>query len=704
VSLFLNFLNRKKFKAITQDEFTECGLASLSMCFNFHNMEIDLISLRNKYPVSNDGLTMYNLIDICEEEGFIANLYEAEAKDLCQIQLPCILHWDLNHFVVLKKIKNKKYIVADPGIGEIEYTLSELENKFTGYALEVIPDFQNNYSDKLKEWNNKSKNNKLSISYFFNNSKNFHKSILYTFSIMLIIQFLSMSFPMLMQVVIDEFIVVNSSNNLIYFGAAGLGLIFFRFYASILKTWTVIYIGYKWHEHFSQHFFRKILRIPMSYFNARGSSDVFFRFSSLHKLKDALTNTIVEGLIDSLMIIFTIFAMYFYSPNLTLIVILLLLFFLVIRHILYKKEKIYTKKETLSSIKESHYFLETIRSMESVKSYAVGNERYNGWKKHYLDATNQSINKSKIKMWSNSIENLLSGIEDILVLFIGATFIISESLTLGMLFSFIAFKSICSLQSKSLINKFYELKLLGIHLERLSDIEFAEEEENVFGLPEYRNIDICGRITLENIYFKHKGAKEYLFENFSLNINSGENIVLVGKSGCGKSTLQKIMMGLLPIESGRILVDGIDIKHYGLNNFRKQIAVVSQNENLLSDSILNNISFYKKPINFEKIRECSANAMIKDHIESLNMQYESLIDEMSSTISGGQAQRILIARALYRDPKIMFLDEATSALDVETEKNIVKTLTKLGITRISIAHRETTINMADRIINLDKKT
>lgn len=701
MSIFLNFLNRKKFIAITQDEYTECGLASLSMCFNFHNMEIDLINLRNKYPVSNDGLTMYNLMDICEEEGFIANLYEAEPKEIFQLQLPAILHWDLNHFVVLKEIKNKKYIIADPAIGEVEYSLSEIESKFTGYALEITPDFDNNYNENVDKWKKENKNNKLSLSYFLKNSKNFNKSIIYTFLIMLIIQLLSMGFPILMQIVIDEFIVVNSTNNLIYFGAAGIGLIFFRFYASILKTWTVIYIGYKWHEHFSQHFFKKILKIPMSYFNARGSSDVFFRFSSLHKLKDALTDTIVEGLIDSFMVIFTIFAMYLYSPSLTMIVVSFLLLFLCIRHALYKKEKIYTKKETLSLIKESHYFLETIRSMESVKSYAVGNERYNGWKKHYLSATNQSISKSKIKMWSNSIEDLFSGIEDILILFIGATFIIYESLTLGTLFSFIAFKSICSLQSKSLINKLYELKLLGIHLDRLSDVEFAEEEKNIFGLPEYRDVKIRGQITLENIYFKHKGAKEYLFENFSLNINAGENIVLVGKSGCGKSTLQKIMMGLLPIESGRILLDGIDIKNYGLNNFRKQIAVVSQNEKLLADSILNNISFYKKPINFDKIRTCAKNSMISEHIESLNMQYESLIDEMSSTISGGQAQRILLARALYREPKIMFLDEATSALDIDTEKAIVKTLTSLGITRISIAHRKETIKMADRIIDLN---
>jgi ATP-binding cassette subfamily B protein RaxB len=700
MSVILDFINRKKFKAITQDEFTECGLASLSMCFNYHYMKINLINLRTKYPVSSDGLTMYNLIDICEEEGFIANLYEAEAKELNQIQLPCVLHWDLNHFVVLKEIKRNKYIIADPAIGEIEYSFSELENNFTGYALEITPDFESNYSANVKKWDN-NKNNELSLNYFFKNSKYFHSSILYTFSIMLVIQILSMGFPILMQIVIDEFIVVNSTNNLIYFGAAGLSLIFFRFYASILKTWTVIYIGYKWHEHFSQHFFKKILRIPMSYFNARGSSDVFFRFSSLHKLKDALTNTIVEGLIDSFMIIFTIFAMYFYSSQLTLIVVSLLLLFLVIRHVLYKKEKIHTKKETLSSIKENHYFLETIRSMESVKSYAVGNERYNAWKKCYSNVTNQSISISKIKMWSSSLENLISGIEDILVLFIGATLIINESLTLGTLFSFIAFKSICSMQSKNLINKLYELKLLGIHLERLADIEFAEEEINIFGTPEYKNVKIKGQITLENIYFKHRGTKDYIFKDFSLNINSGENIVLVGKSGCGKSTLQKIMMGLLPIESGRILIDGIDIKHYGLNNFRKQIAVVSQSEKLLSDSILNNISFYKRPLNFEKVRICSENAMIKDYIESLKMQYESLIDEMSSTISGGQAQRILLARALYREPKIMFLDEATSALDVDTEKSIVKTLTSLGITRISIAHREETIKMADRIIRLD---
>lgn len=703
MNLKLNLFNKKQFKPILQDEVAECGLASLTMCFQYNEMNVSLQNLREKYPVSNDGLTMGDLIDICEEEGFIGNLYEAKTEELHQIQLPAVIHWSLNHFIVLTSIRKNKFYVSDPAIGEVEYTLEEFENKYTGYALEIIPDLDNNYDSKCDEWNQKEKTTLLSFKYFLNNSKRFKRSFLYTFSLMLIIQFLSMIFPIFTQVVIDEFIAVNNKYNMIHFCIAGIGLIFFRFYASILKGWTVIFIGYKWHEYFSQHFFKKLMRIPLGYFNLRGSSDIFSRFTSLQKLKESLTETVVEGLIDGFMVVITLTAMFFYSVKLSLIVLSFLLLFFTIKHYLYTKDKILAKKETLSLVKEDHYFLETIRSMESIKNFAIGKERYNGWKKRYLNSTNYSIERSKIQMWTNSIESLMNGIEDILILFIGATYIIDEQITLGMFFSFLAFKSICSIQSKSLISKLYDVKLLGIHLERLSDIENADEEVNVYGLPEYRNIKINGKIELKNIYFKHKGCNSYLFENFSLEIDSGENVVLIGKSGCGKSTLLKIIMGLLPIESGTILVDGINIKNYGLNNFRKQISVVSQGEKLMSDSIFNNIVFYKKEVDFEKVKIASKNAQIDDYITSLNMQYETPIDEMSSTISGGQAQRILIARALYRSPKILFLDEATSALDIETEKNIVTTIKSLGITRISIAHREESIKMADKIINLDDK-
>lgn len=703
MNLKLNLFNKKQFKPILQDEVAECGLASLAMCFQYNEMNVSLQNLREKYPVSNDGLTMGDLIDICEEEGFIGNLYEAKTEELHQIQLPAVIHWNLNHFIVLTSIRKNKFYVSDPAIGEVEYTLEEFENKYTGYALEIIPDFENNYEAKREEWNKSEKQNSLTFSYFLNNSKKFKRSFFYTFSLMMVIQILSMVFPIFTQVIIDEFIAINNKYNMLHFCIAGIGLIFFRFYASILKGWTVIFIGYKWHEYFSQHFFKKIMRIPLGYFNLRGSSDVFSRFNSLQKLKESLTETVVEGLIDGFMVVVTLTAMFFYSIKLSIIVLSFLIIFFIIKHYLYKKDKVFAKKETLSLVKEDHYFLETIRTMESIKNFAIGQERYNGWKKRYLNSTNYSIERSKLKMWSNSIELLINGIEDILILFIGAVYIIDEQITLGMFFSFLAFKSICSMQSKSLISKLYDIKLLGIHLERLSDIENAEEEKNLYGLSEYRNVKIEGTIELKNIYFKHKGCDEYLFKDFSLKIEKGENAVIIGKSGCGKSTLLKIIMGLLPIESGNILIDGIDIENYGLNNFRKQIAVVSQNEKLMSDSIFNNIVFYKKEVDFEKVKFAAQNAHIDDYICSLNMQYETPIDEMSSTISGGQSQRILIARALYRNPKILFLDEATSALDIDTERKIIKSIKSLGITRLSIAHREETIKMADKIIDLDKK-
>lgn len=698
----LNIFTTKKIKEIIQDEMYECGLASLAICFNYHKIKLDLSDLRTKHHVSNEGLTMYQIIDIAEEEGFIANLYEAETEELIGLQLPAILHWEMNHFVVLSKIKKNSFIIVDPAIGTIEYSKEEFNKLFTGYALELEPDINGTYYDSVDLWSTKQKTKSLNLNYFLKNSKNFYNSIGKTILIMVVIQFISMLIPMFSQIIIDDFISVKSIDYLLYFAIAGASVLFFRFYAEILKNWYVIYIGYRWHSHFSEHFFKKILNIPLSYFTSRGASDVFSRFSGLHKLKEALTDKLVEGVIDSVMVIFTLIAMFIYNSTLAFISLLFFLLYLMVRIIFYNKERMSTKKETLSKVKEDHFFLETIRSMESVKNYGVGKQRFNRWKKLYLDTTNRSIELSKIKMWYTSIEKIITGLDDLIILFLGAIFVINNQMSLGMLFAFIAYKTIFSEQGKNLINNFYELKLLGIYLDRLSDIENTNSENFLYGEPAYKNISILGNIKLENVSFKYKGKENYLFENLNLEIKKGENVVIVGESGKGKSTLLKIMMGLLPIESGRILIDGIDIKQIGLNNYRKQISSVNQNEFLLLDSILNNISFYSSKISLENIKKAAEISCISDDIEAMNMQYETIVDEMGSTLSGGQTQRILLSRALYRNPSILFLDEATSSLDYTLEKRIIENLKKIGITRVSIAHRQESIKMADRVIDISK--
>lgn len=695
----ISFFNKNKLPVTLQDQMAECGLACLSMCFTYHGLNVDLSSLRGKYPVSNLGLSLYDIIEIAEHEGFVADAYEMGIDDFSELKLPAILHWDLNHFVVLKKTNGKSFTIHDPAIGELTYSREEFSKHFSGFSLEIIPVIGKEFNKVKTAWEEKQKDKNLSLSQFIKRTSGFYKTFGFILFMTMVAQLFSMSIPSITQVIIDDFIVSQTTEYMWIFIAGGLSIILFRYFADIIKSWSVIFVGYRWHSNFSSYFFIKLLKLPMTYFETRSVSDVFSRFSALEELKDALTDRIVQGVIDGLMSIITIAAMFIYSPKMAMVSIAFIFVYFIFRIYISSKEMQSNKKYIVEKVKETNSFYETISNMQSVKIYGKESQRYQQWKKYYLSSANESITLAKSKMWYSSTESLLDGLENITLLGLAALTVINGDLTLGMMFAFFAYQTIFSKQSKSMLNNIIELKLLGVHMDRLNDIDSHSVEENILGQPGLKPT-ICGKIEVKNLSFKYPGTDTPLFENLSLTIEAGENIVLTGPSGCGKTTLMKIIMGLIQPEAGEIIIDGVNIKSMGLQHYRKSISAVSQKESLISASVLDNITFFSKPVNMEQVIASSEKAEIHDDIMLLPMQYQTLTGDVGSTFSGGQEQRILLARALYKNPKILFMDEATSFLDQKNEKEIVKTLKKLNITRVSIAHRQETINMASRIIKV----
>jgi ATP-binding cassette subfamily B protein RaxB len=696
----LSFFNNQKLPVILQDQIAECGLTSVTMCFNFHGLNVELSSIRNKYPVSNLGSSLHDLIEICQHEGFVADAYEMEIDDFPELKLPAIIHWDLNHFVVLKKIKGNTFTIHDPAIGEINYTKSEFSKHFTGFSLEISPGKSSDFDAVKSAWDKKEQETSLSLYQFIKRTSGFYKSFGFIMFMTFVAQLLSMSIPSITQVVIDDFIVSQTTEYMWVFIVGGLSIILFRYFADLIKSWSIIFIGYRWHANFSSYFYTKLLKLPLNYFETRSVSDIFSRFSALDHLKEALTDRVVQGVIDGFMSIVTIIAMFFYSPKMASISLVFVLIYFILRVYVVSKEIQANKKHIVEKVKETNSFYDTLANIQSVKIYGKETERYQQWKKYYLSAANESINLSKAKMWYSSSENLLSGLENIILLGVAATVVISGELTLGMMFAFFAYQIIFAAQSKSMLNNILEMKLLGIHTDRLNDIEINDAEQNILGQPGIKP-EVKGKIEVKNLHFKYPGTEKPLFDNFNMTIEPGENIVLSGPSGCGKTTLIKIIMGLIEPQAGEIIIDGINIKTMGLQHYRKNIASVSQKESLVSGSVLDNISFFSKPIDMERIVESATKANIHDDIMLLPMQYQTLSGDIGSTFSGGQEQRILLARALYNNPKILFMDEATSFLDQKTEKEIVKTLKALDVTRVSIAHRQETINMASRVIKIN---
>jgi ATP-binding cassette subfamily B protein RaxB len=334
-----------------------------------------------------------------------------------------------------------------------------------------------------------------------------------------------------------------------------------------------------------------------------------------------------------------------------------------------------------------------------IKSFLKERVRFGTWRNCYIDSLNADIRVSKLNVVYQVANQLIFHIEHILVVCMGASLVLANKFSLGMLMAFLSYRLLLVNKTTSFIQNIFDYKLISIQLNRLSDILFQQPETLEGG---HINQDhIIEGLSLENIVFKYEVNERAILNNVNLRIKVGEKIAIIGPSGCGKSTLLKVMMGLLEKTGGDIYIDNIPLKDFGLRNYRALTASVMQEDSLLTGSIMDNISFFDESVDIEQMYHAAKLAHIHDTICKFPMGYETLVGDMGSTLSGGQKQRILLARALYKKPKILFLDEATSHLDVENEKNINQALKALDITQIVIAHRQETIQMADRVIELE---
>ena len=342
--------------------------------------------------------------------------------------------------------------------------------------------------------------------------------------------------------------------------------------------------------------------------------------------------------------------------------------------------------------------METIRAVQSLKVFGKEIQRQTLWHNCYADSVNIGIRTQKLSLVFSIVNSMLFSIENIVVIYLGTKAIISSEISIGMLMAFMSYKGQFTGKASALINQAIEYKMLSMHLSRVADIAMTDIEK---GLDDSSNsAELTGELSLKNLSFRYDNTQPYIFENVNFTFNKGESVAIIGGSGGGKTTLLKVMIGLFHPEQGGVEVNGLPITAIGLRNYRSQISAVMQDDQLLSGSLSENISFSDPEIDNDRIEECARLAAIYDDIMQMPMGFNSLVGDMGTSLSGGQKQRVLLARALYKQPKILFLDEATSNLDTKLESAVNAAVKKLNITRIIIAHRPETIRSADRIARL----
>lgn len=673
---------------IYQSEAAECGLASIAMVANHYGHKIDLSTLRSRYNVSFKGANLQQLMQLAEQLNMVGRALKLELDELKNLKTPCILHWDMNHFVVLKKVSRQSITILDPAVGERVVPMTEVDTSFTGIALELTP---------TSEFKKKDERAKLGITAFWTRIDGLKLSLVKLFVLSLILQLLMLAAPYYTQTVVDE-VLVSFDKPLLVVLALGFGLVMLvSVITETFRSWVVLHLSSTMSVQMATNLMRHLVHLPMNYFDKRHMGDVVSRFDSLSSIRDLFTNKIVEGVIDGLMSIVVLVMMFLYDVRLALVVLGVVVLYALIRFALYRPVHQLTESSIVAGAAEQSNFMETVRGMQSIKLFGQQTQRLNLWQNKYTEAVNQGYRLGKWHISCQTINGVLFGVENILVVYLAALAVMEGSMSVGMLFAFMAYKTQFTNRMSGLIGNLIDIKMTSLHLDRLADIALTEKENE--GI-EHQFQDITGQLSITNLSFRYADNEPALFENLNLAVNAGDNIAIIGLSGTGKSTLLKLMLGLLPVNSGNIEVDGIDIKHLGIRHYRQQIASVMQDDQLMSGTLAENISFFDPQMKMQRVTEAATIAGIHNDISQMNMGYNSLVGDMGSALSGGQKQRLLLARALYRQPKILFLDEATSHLDIELEQHVNQAIQQLSMTRIIIAHRPETIRSADTIYEL----
>lgn len=687
----LSLDSKKTIPVILQSEASECGLACLAMIINYYGYNVDLLTLRKKFPISLKGLTLKNLIQISTNLNMVARPVKLGLGNIKQLKIPCILHWDMNHFVILTNVTNTKITIIDPGIGKNILSVAEFSKKFTGIALELWP--QENFEKKNEKQN-------IQIFKSLNKIQGLGKTLGQIFILALALEILSLIAPFFTQWVLDH-VLISADKSLLITLTIGFGiLMFIQNIISYMRSWVMIYMGTTLNIQWRANLFSHILKLPIQFFETRHLGDVISRFHSIDTIQRTLTVTFLEALLDGLMTFFTLALMMKYSYKLALVSIIAMLLYMVSRKVLYEPLRKLTEDKIIYEAKQSSHFIETMRGIKTIKLFKKNDERRAFWLSLLVDEINSDIKIQKLNISFKLMNGILFGLENIIVIWLGANLVLDGNFSVGVLVAFIAYKVQFSSRVISLIDKYYEVKMLKLHGNRISDIALTEPE-NVHTQNDFFNIILRPSIQVKNISYRYTQFEPLILNNINFEIDEGESVAIIGPTGSGKSTLLNLLLGTLSPTEGEICIGNYPLSSIGIDNVRDMIATVLQDDVLFAGSIIDNICFFDSNADLDWIAQCAFMACIHDEINAMPMGYYTLVGDMGTVLSGGQKQRILLARALYKKPKILFMDEATSNLDVLKESEVNHNIKSLNITRVIIAHRSETIASADRIINLN---
>jgi ATP-binding cassette subfamily B protein RaxB len=687
----LDFTGKSRLPLLMQAEAAECGLACLAMIASYHGHRTDLNALRRRHPVSLKGVTLRGLIQVASQLGFTSRPVRLGLDQLRQLRLPAILHWDMNHFVVLREVTGSGAVVVhDPARGRRQLPLADVSKHLTGVALELSP---------AEGFAPREKAVSLPMRAFWGQTRGLGQGLAQVLVLSVVLEALAIAAPFYMQLTVDE-VIARGDLDLLGALALGFGLLAaIRIATTALRAQVILILQNTLHFQMGARLLHHLIRLPLAFFEKRHIGDILSRFASLEPIRNLLAEGLIAAVIDGLMAAATLLMILIYSAQLALVVLVAFALYTLLRLALFGAFRQRSEIAIEQKARADSTLIETLRAMQSLKLFNREDERESQWLNRYADAVNANFGLGRIRITFKTLNDCIFGLENIVTVYLAAHLALGEALTVGMIFAFMSYKQSFTDKAVLLIEKILDLRILGLHLDRLSDIVLTPLERGHDRPLDYAQ-PIKGGIELRNVSYRYAETEPYVLRDISLTIEPGRFVTIMGPSGGGKTTLVKIMLGLLEPTSGEVLVDGIPLPVLGARAFREQVGAVMQDDQLLSGSIADNICFFDPAFDHEWMIACARAAGVHDEIMATPMAYNSLIGDMGSSLSGGQKQRVLLARALYRRPKMLFLDEGTAHLDVEKERVVNENLRHLDITRISIAHRPEIMAGTDAILRI----
>ncbi|AZO19986.1 peptidase domain-containing ABC transporter [Mesorhizobium sp. M1E.F.Ca.ET.045.02.1.1] len=673
---------------IRQATLAECGLACIAMIANYWGWRIDLGSLRSLAPPSMKGARLKTVLKLASQYGLEGRAVRVpRLSDLRKLQLPAMLHIDDDHFVVLVKVQRKGAVVHDPAIGRTVIGWEELSKRSRGIAAEFRPSGTFVARDQRR---------KLSLSSIWSHLYGVTPTVTQIILLSILLQVAAVVAPLYLQLAVDEAVTRLDTDlmNVLFAGFTCLAII--NCAAFFQRRIITLQIGQSLSLGLMSNLFRHMLKLPSAFFEQRHLGDVTSRFNSTNTVQAFLTGPALDALVDTVAATIALAVLFLYGSNFALIVVGIVSLEGILHFGTIRIRRLLTEDKLATEAREETLFLETIRAIRSIKLFGREDERFERWQTRLTDMTDANFRHSAADAAIRSVADLIDSVGAAFIVFVTARAAMGGSFTIGMMMSFIAYQVYFGRTAKNAVDALVVWRTLSVHLDRIADLALASPEDGESGL----RPSISGSINVNTVSFRYHPDEPPIVSDLSLSISAGEMVAITGRSGEGKTTLLKLMLGLERPLSGEVSYDGIGLNRIARNHFISNIATVMQDDTLLSGTIAENVAFFDTELDFERIEACARLACIHDEIDSMPMRYASLIGDMGSALSGGQKQRLMIARALYRQPKILFIDEGTSHLDLQVERAINDNLTQLNITRVVIAHRPDTLRIADRVFNM----